>query len=421
MLTRKHLNAPAVRPIRCALLAPDAHGWFMEFLFACPGIELYSMSEEVLGLKDPSNPFGLPPIDRPDLVLVSADWVRRLNTRPDSSSDTVFSRIRSRCAGIVGIDGHDAFGLWMPPNGLEQCDLLLKAQGIYRDRDLYNYKVGSFYPGTDWTGKSRRLPHSFTPACLDKIRLSAPCFLAITPPIRARVRARKIRMGIAQRSLRRAGDFASTVEASVLRALTRPRATAHCLVSLTHISRLDLLVSLRESGVSGDIGVASLTPHIWGTERLDALAGAEELEGLRSRIERHGLFRAPLSRYQFRRSIAAHKTVLAPPGYGELTLRHGDALDQGRALVCPDLSHIEIMFRFEDGRNVLFCRPDFSDVIPLLASVEEGRTDYQSIASRGRADWESWTKDVDGLLRYGILDHLREVLSSTAKGPDESP
>jgi hypothetical protein len=75
-----------------------------------------------------------------------------------------------------------------------------------------------------------------------------------------------------------------------------------------------------------------------------------------------------VSRLRYLLELRLHQVAVAPTGYGELTYRHGEALMIGAALVCQDLSHVEMMFPFADRENVAFCRPDLSD----LRSTVEG-------------------------------------------------
>lgn len=377
------------------------------------------MSNADLGL-DTSlavNPFDLPRIVKPDVVLVTPDWYQWLASQGADVEDRIFSRLRAACSIIIGLEGHDAFRLWMPPSGLDRVDLLIKGGGLYRDRELYNYEVGAHYPGANWTGKSKPSIRTYTTSQLDKLRLSLPCFLGINNHIRARVRRKMLRFPPIQRALRRMGDLLSEFETLILGPLIAPRETLHCLVSLTHIARLELLISLRRAGVRGHHGVTSVTEYIGGTERLEEKASRADLDTIHATLNENGLLHPPLNRYQFKRSLRRHKAVIAPNGYGELTLRHGDTWEQGRALICPDLSHVETMYPFKNETNVIYCRPDFSDVNSILSKIENGELDSALIGRRGQEDWNKWSSDINDLLSRGIMDHLNEALRRPATMP----
>ena len=63
----------------------------------------------------------------------------------------------------------------------------------------------------------------------------------------------------------------------------------------------------------------------------------------------------------------------------------------GAALVCEDLSHVEMTFPFADRENVAFCRPDLSDLpsaVEELVRDEDGR---RRIAQEGRRTYTTWT------------------------------
>lgn len=398
-------------PIRCALLSARNEGWLIECLFACKDISLHAFPGGTFPAAPPAAPLRLPVLERPDVVLVSTDWYLWLARQGPDAVEDAFRRLRRLCDVIVGIEGHDAFALWMPPDGVDRVDLLVKTQGLFRDRDLYNFKVGPLHPGANWTRKTEPTDRPYSPRQLDKLRLSFPCFIAVDRRVRARIRRKMFGFGAAARAVRGFGDLLSTLEGRLLGSLIVPEQTAQCLVSLTHITRLELLIALREARVSGQFGVASVTELIGGTERGTAPATPAQVGEIRDTLRRHGLLHPGMSRYQFKRSLLRHKAVIAPAGYGELTLRHADAWEQSRALVCPGLDHVETMFPFERGRNVLFCKPDYSDILPLLEDIRSGRVDHAALGLRGNEDWRAWIQDVDGILSRGVTAHLREALA----------
>ena len=60
----------------------------------------------------------------------------------------------------------------LPPRAVAECHSVLKFQGVYRDRELYNYEVGCQYQGANWTGKTRPRRQRYSAVDLEKLRLS---------------------------------------------------------------------------------------------------------------------------------------------------------------------------------------------------------------------------------------------------------
>jgi len=407
------------RTLRCALLSTVASGWFTDLLFASPRLKLFALPEDMLELGSAHNPYGLPVLERPDAILLTVTWYAWLEQQGEAVVDRVFARLRQASDAIVALEGLDMFRLRMSPRGIERVDLVLKAQGLYRDPELYNYEVGPSYPGVNWTRKLRRATVQYAREHLEKLRLSLPCFVGTDRAVRARVRRVKAALSPLQRAVRNFGDWVSDIETAVRGSLlTRPTRTVHCTVYLSHIQRLELLVALKRLGVSGLLGVSQVPPHIFGTEHLEDPLPEERLAAVRATIAAHGLSHRPLDRNRFKRTMLQHKAVIAPTGYGEITFRHAEAWAQGRALICQDLSHVETMLPFRDRGNVIFCKPDFSDIGELLRGVEEGTIDWQRIGRQGQQDWQGWIAQRDGLFERGLLRHIEEAMA-ISRAPDE--
>jgi hypothetical protein len=108
--------------------------------------------------------------------------------------------------------------------------------------------------------------------------------------------------------------------------------------------------------------------------------------------------------------MTRHRIVVAPTGYGELGQRHGWALRTGAALVCQDLSHVQMMYPLLDRENVLFCRPDLADLEDCVGELLADEQLRHGIALEGRRsfhDWESrWREQLDA----GIAAPVRAAL-----------
>jgi hypothetical protein len=216
----------------------------------------------------------------------------------------------------------------------------------------------------------------------------------------------------------------------------------NCLVGPTHPQRIEAVRLLE--GFTGKQGIfiaevdrepeaASEATGTAGAEDYDAAAGDEDspeyyMEWIEAsspdlvavkRKQWHALLTSakpfalqPVGRLRYLLELRLHQVALAPTGHGELTYRHGEALMTGAALVCQDLSHVEMMFPFHDRENVAFCGPDLSD---LRAIVEELLRDEDlrlRIAQQGRRSYTAWAGRWREQLYDGIERHVREALGS---------
>jgi hypothetical protein len=381
-----------------------------------------------------------------------------------------------RCADVLlGLDA-DQFALGFPPSALERLAVVIEFDGLYRDRDLYNYFVGARYPGGNWTEKLRPRRSRYRVSDLDKLRLSVPCFMREVAVIRRVARARQARMsraGAKGRSMSKAEligrDFA---EALLVRAFGlasgrgRPL-EVHCIVGATHPQRLEAVRLLE--GFSGEQGILtyevereleaaqeeigtgeaedddtldyymapwparSVTEWIEASsgllasanrpgprqrvllgELLELLAeGAEQVREWRALLTSAEPFaREPVSRLRYLLELRRHQVAVAPAGSGELTFRHGEALMTGAALVCQDLSHVEMMFPFRDRENVVFCRPDLSDLRTTVAELLRDDDLRRRIAREGRRTYMAWAARWREHLYDGIEAHIREALNA---------
>jgi hypothetical protein len=416
------------RPIRCAYLTHYPY-WPGEALLACPGLELVALHPSVLGLPSDQNPFGLPEDDRADVALVTAWWHRWLVARHPDRADQVMRDLERRANVLVGVDGPDRFALTFPPRDLKRFEIVLKLQGIYHDRDLYNYAVGPQFAGAlpppgmpalefgDWTGTLRPTRSRYDGADLEKLRLSVPCYVTEFPAIRRRFRAWETqsaswagrRISPAERFGRDLGETVVAHAMGFAGGHGRPL-EVHCLTGLTHVQRIEAVRVL--DGFSGTRGIVAIDGS--GPARLsgtsngeDGLPGdvAGELSASASKFSR-----MRVGRFRFLLDLRRHRVGVAPTGYGELGNRHGAVLLSGAALVCQDLSHVEMMLPLKDGDNVVFCRPDLSDLrerVDWLLSDDAVRIRIGRAGRRSYMDWAGGWRDH---LREGIEAHIIEAV-----------
>jgi hypothetical protein len=405
--------APASPPrIRCALLAAFSHDWAASIVLATPGVDFVSLSPEAMTLTESPNPFGLPSAETADVVLLSTLWYDWLvKTAPDRVAE-VLTQIERAAGAIVGLDAGDEFALSFPPDAFSRFALVLKLQGLYRDRDLYNYEVGATYPGARWSEKRRPREQRYRTEDLEKLRLSVPCIMLDLAGVRRVARRREgtqartlsRRMPDAERVARNSADLL-LLEALARAPITGRTRDVHCLMQLSHVQRIEALQLL--TGLSGTRGFSSIREVVMGTEfrwKLPVQVHAQVA------ADAAPFMRRGMSRTRFMLDLSRHKVGVAPTGFGELGQRHAAVMRAGAALVCQDLSHVEMMFPIEHGRNASFCKPDLSD---LRATVDELLADQElrrRIAHEGRRSLLDWSAHWKHHLDAGVRRPLSEAI-----------
>lgn len=399
------------RQISCALLSPQPY-WPGEVAIACPGLEMFAFAPGALGRIDMHNPFGLPETDRVDVALVGSWWYVWLEHHYPDQVDDVIRRLEQSAEVVVGINGSDRFNLGFPPHAIERFASVLCMQGLYRDRDLYNWNVGPVYPGANWTEKRERRQWRYGSDHLDKLRLSVPCFVTQFPGVRRRT-AEWVRED-GRRWTRNARSLGQPLANRVMMAGlgVAPRLgrslEVHCHLGLSHVQRIETLRLLE--GFSGVRGIApTQSPAlVYGTE----YGGATLPLAVQKKLTDHArpFARDPVSRQRYLLIMRRHKIGVAPTGYGEVGDRHGQVLMTGAALVCQDLSHVEMLLPFIDRQNAFFCRPDLSDLRELVEDVLRDDALRIRVARQGRGDFVKWARDWRRHLLDGFEGPIRESL-----------
>jgi hypothetical protein len=412
--------------IRCALITSVPFDWASAVALSCARLEFVALNPSAVGLAELPNPFALPEVDRADVVVLTKwgyDW---LTWRHPNRVDDVMRALERRAEVVVGFDGADQFALGFPPKIVERVASVIKPQGLYRDRDLYNYVVGSWYPGAIWTEKVRPRRDRYRTSDLEKLRLSVPCFIADLPGIRKTARLRETgagramehRMSRPERIVRGIGEV--LLERALSRAAVDGRPLdVHCIVGLTHVQRIEAMRLLR--GFSGQRSILYVQDDIAGTEHSPefppAVLGREFPRDVRQELIEAATPYMNAStgggkgRWRYLMSFRRHRVVFAPTGYGEITFRHAEAWRAGATLVCQDLSHAESMFPLQDQENVVFCRPDLSDLRATVEEVLANHGTQQHIAREGRRRFTDWAARWRDHLYTGIEAHVRDALS----------
>jgi hypothetical protein len=401
--------------LKCALLTRFPY-WPGEALLACDGLEIVAFPAQAIGSPEDENPFRLPEDDRADVALIGAWWWHWLEGNFPDRAAQVMREVERRADVLVGIDGPDRFSLTFTPAAMKRFDVVIKVQGLYRDRDLYNYVVGPDYDGGSWTEKRRPRPERYDSSDLEKLRLSVPSFVTEFPAARRRSRVREStsagmsarRMRVPERLARDLFEEAFARALGIAPSHGRTR-DVHCLTGLSHVQRIEAMRQLE--GLSGTLGIAPTqgeVPRIISGTEYGGRTLPEDLA--RALVDQaRPYWRAPVGRLGFLADMRRHKVAVAPTGYGEIGNRHGMALLTGTALVCQDLSHVEMMLPLAHMQNVAFCRPDLSD---LRATVDRLLADdalRARIGRAGRAGYMAWASDWRRLLSDGLESHIREA------------
>jgi hypothetical protein len=386
-----------------AFLATHSNIWFHDVVASCPFYDCVTFSADTLGLSEAPNPFSLPLVERADVTLVDTRWFKWLQAWGDGTLDAVFRRLERASDAVVGVEAYDTFRLGAPPEMLDRCAGIVKAQGIYRDRALYNYDVGPYFPWRDWTGKTRPSRRRYSDAQLGRLHLSLPCFVGVDPAMRALFRSVRRDLSPFQA---RARSLAERVAAGFEGTLNRRRdIAASCFVgAASHLQRIEAVEALTGGSRPGRFGITGVPEYVFGAKERGTIAlSAPERAALVKRLSDQGLMTPARPRLTMMRELRRVGTVVAPTGYGELTFRHAEAWRAGAALVCQDLSHAEIMYPLEDGVNVRYCRPDLSDLVATVESLAGDPAARRRVATAGEATWRSWTSDLNRLLQDGLM------------------
>lgn len=381
----------------------------IDILVAIGGLPLAGVNLEPVGLPAYTCPYRLPAITGGETLLVSSGWLKELRRQGYDPVTQVLRPLRKRFDRILGLDHADPFLLDFEEADIAELDAVLKINGLLRDPDLYNYAVGAVTPGGNWTEKIEPLPFTRSPETLAKLHLSIPFFLAMIPWVRNRCRA-FYQPSRSRRAAYQLGDL-------LLDHLTRPsnprkppRLTAHFYARLTHGQRIEAARLLRDSSLPWAGGITEVPPDVQGLRGIGLThLSREEQAALSHSLRAEGLMVEPLNRVAYQLSMREAKVVLSITGFGEICFRQAEAWANRRILVCQDLSHVELRYPLQPGRNVVYCRPDLSDLVEILEDIECNYRRYASIADQGYEDWHTWTAGAREVLKagYGPLYEAR--------------
>lgn len=373
----------------------------VDCLVAIGDLPLASVETQCLGLPAYVCPYGLPSITEGESLIVVSSWLKELRKHGFDTVEQVLQPLRKRFDRIIGVDHADPFLLDFDDSTIQQLDAVLKVHGVFRDPDLYNYAVGAVTPNGRWTEKVEPLPHLRSAEALKKVHLGIPCFLAMVPLVRKLTR----RFYNRSRVRRLAFEIGDVLQDSFARPAGKsrpPRLTAHFYASLTHGQRAIAARMLRRSSLPWAGGITRVPKYVQGLDGIGITSlSTEDRQHLEDRLRDEGIIAPKLNRFRYQTSMWDTKAVLSITGFGELCFRQAEAWANRRILVCQNLSHVNTLFPLQPGRNVVYCRPDLSDLVDLLEDIECNYHRYAPIAEQGYENWQAWCRRAREVLIQG--------------------
>ena len=248
-----------------ALCAVSPNMWLIDMPMLIEEWDVVTFAPRALGLAAMPNPYGLAERDQADVALLCAEWCKWLEAAQGSSRmQCAVQALRRRAKVVAIVDGHDGFALATPAHWIDHVDLVLKGQGLFRDRDLYNRKVGPLHAwcAPDKASPARKSRYSDSQL---ELRLAPPCFLHVHPGVRRATRRLKPSIGARARHVRNVADYGLESFLWLERHIGRRAAGAFFVGTLTCRYRLELIRSARQHGVYGEFGVVEVPDLVYGT------------------------------------------------------------------------------------------------------------------------------------------------------------
>jgi hypothetical protein len=334
------------------------------------------------------------PIDhvtQPDFILVDSAFF--VNRRRVFGHDAMYAFIKRKSRNfsipVIGIDHCDVVLSKFHPKDIDCFNLILKGQGLPKDRELMNWEIGVRW-GLNRKERIRRIRFDdwvLSPAQIDKFKLSfdlgsaAYCDIEVKP-------------------LSSALEWYDVFFVGSFDSLNRLEGLKICG---EHFRTLGWLVKLPDDHPIVGIEDWKADPKLGRKEDRDLLTR----ESNRLYRENRKLFRQiriPSDLYKFLAQFC--KIMPAFSGIGELGPRHYQALEFDKALVCEDVSYIETIFTFQDGKNCVFVADRLGDLEEKVRCLLKDASARHRIASTGFSQLQETYRDGNAIFEGYFLRHL---------------
>jgi len=354
------------------------------------------------------NPYLLKGIDEADFIVVDTGiihFIERLGLEDDIQK--IFSKIRVKSKnGLIGSDGADWFHLSQKPVIYNELDIILKSGGVYKDRAQYNSYSGSSSSNQFWSKTNVPNPMQYDNSILDKVHVSLPCFIAISPFFRRKLRKNSSKISNVSRIARNFQEQLLQIYSNQKSKHKSTNFKYHFRGTISHLQRLLLGEILNDIGIEGTYRLLfSSDEYMWGSEYgRKKIPKSYKIE-LKQRAIAHGFYGERINKKELVDEMLSHGIILSPNGFGELCYRHAEAWQLNRVLLCQDLSHVEMLFEIKHEKNAIFCKSDFSDLKDKIYDLKD-ESYRNSIASVGNKEWKKWISKPDVILRDGFEKYL---------------
>jgi hypothetical protein len=333
------------------------------------------------------------PVDhatQPDFILVDHIYFRqRRQVFGHEAMHSFIKRVsRSFSIPVIGVDSSDTILYKFHPRSIDCFDVVLKGQGLPKDRELMNWEIGVRW-GLNRKKRIRRVRFEDQVLSSDQIakfRVSFDLGCAAYGDVQM--------------------DAPPSVPESydvffigVFDSLNRLEGLRICR---QHFRTLGWLQIIRGHPV---VGIESWKADPKEGRAEDRAALIRESDHLYR--QHRGLFRrARLSPRLYKMLARSSRVMLAFSGIGELGMRHYQAFEFAKVMICEDVSYIETIFPFEDHRNCLFVEErlgDLQEKVRWLLANEDTRC---RIASAGHSQLKQTYRDGNAIFERYFLDHL---------------
>jgi len=355
------------------------------------------------------NPYALKSLDNADFIIVDTSIVSLIERFGiENDFQKIFSQIRSKSKnGLIGSEGVDWFHLSQKPAIYNELDIVLKSGGIYKDKNQYNSYSGSCSSNQLWDKTDIPNPIQYDNEILDKINISLPCFIAIDPYFRRKLRKTSTQINDTSRIVRNAQEQLLSIYLNQKSKKSASNYKYHFRGSITNYSRLLLGEILNDIDFEGTYQLLfGSDEYMWGSKYGRKKIPIQFKNELKKRATNINFIGERISKKKLLDEMLAHGIILSPNGFGELCYRHAEAWLLNRTLLCQDLSHVEMLFKIEHERNAVFCKSDFSDIKEKLNDLKDDSF-RNNIALQGNRDWEKWISNPNKILLEGFEKYLK--------------